>query len=103
MALSTDEVLRVAALARLELSPDEVRLFTAQLRQVVEFVDRMGRGGSGNDLSTADGTRTAADVPQPGLALEVFLANAPEHRGPFLVVPRILDAEAPAEDTRRDG
>lgn len=102
MALPIDEVLRIAALARLELAPDEVRRFADQLGEVVEFIDRMGSEKPGSAATPVTAVHEAADEPRGGLSLEAFLANTPEHQGPFLVVPRIFETESAPEGARRD-
>ncbi len=38
MALTREEVLHVAELARLSLSPEEIELFTGQLNEILEYV-----------------------------------------------------------------
>ena len=41
MSLSVDEVAKVALLARLRLSPDELPMFTGQLNSIVDFVAQL--------------------------------------------------------------
>ena len=41
MALSIDEVAKVAILARLRLSPDELQTFTGQLNAIVGYVAQL--------------------------------------------------------------
>ena len=48
MGLSADEVAKVALLARLRLSPDELETFTGQLNSIVEFVAQL------QELDTTD-------------------------------------------------
>jgi len=91
MSLDVREVHRIAALARLRLSPDEERLFAAQLGRVIEHIDQI------RALATADAPHgspaaapEAADEPAPGLERQRFLANAPAANGPFLAVPKVL-------------
>src|SRR5262249_44301283 len=48
MALSIDEVAKVALLARLRLSPEELQTFTGQLNSIVHFVEQL------QDLDTAN-------------------------------------------------
>lgn len=94
--LSAAEVERIAALAHLELTPAEVKLFAAQLGEILEYAER---------LKTVDTASTAAtwhpgapppglrpDVEQPALPREDALAAAPE-RGPdgLFRVPQVLD------------
>ena len=51
MALTRDEVLHVANLARLSLVPEEIELFTRQLNDILAYVEKLqeldtDRGGT---------------------------------------------------------
>jgi aspartyl-tRNA(Asn)/glutamyl-tRNA(Gln) amidotransferase subunit C len=91
MAITREEVLHVAKLARLELSDDEVERFTEQLSAILEAVDKV------SELDLADVEPTAHpldlvnvwadDEPQPSLPIEEALANAPDREGNFFKVP----------------
>jgi aspartyl-tRNA(Asn)/glutamyl-tRNA(Gln) amidotransferase subunit C len=91
MAITRDEVLHVARLARLELSDDEVERFTEQLSAILEAVDKV----SELDLSDVEPTAHpldlvnvwADDEPEPSLPLAEALANAPDREGNFFKVP----------------
>ena len=91
MAITRDEVLHVARLARLELTEDEIERFTAQLSAILEAVAKV----SELDLSGVEPTAHPLDVvnvwaedePRPSLAVEEALANAPDPDGSFFRVP----------------
>jgi aspartyl-tRNA(Asn)/glutamyl-tRNA(Gln) amidotransferase subunit C len=91
MAISRDEVLHVARLARLELSEDELERFGDQLSAILEAVGKVAE----LDLSDVEPTSHpldlanvwAEDEPRPSLPLEDALANAPEREGNFFRVP----------------
>jgi aspartyl-tRNA(Asn)/glutamyl-tRNA(Gln) amidotransferase subunit C len=91
MAITRDEVLHVARLARLELSDDEVERFTEQLSAILEAVAKV----SELDLSEVEPTAHpldlvniwAEDVSRPCLPREEALANAPEREAGFFKVP----------------
>jgi aspartyl-tRNA(Asn)/glutamyl-tRNA(Gln) amidotransferase subunit C len=91
MAITRDEVLHVARLARLELSDDEVERFTEQLSAILEAVAKV----SELDLSEVEPTAHpldlvnvwAEDVPRPCLPRDEALANAPEREAGFFKVP----------------
>ena len=94
-ALSREEVQRIAALARLELTAEETDLFTKQLAHILEYVEQI------RDLDTAGVPPTShvinqpidrPDVPRESLRREEALANAPDaaaHSGLFKV-PRVF-------------
>ncbi len=97
MALSLDEVKRIAALARLRLSPEEERTFAVQLSKILEHVAQLEE----LDVSSVEPMTHAlaagelvplrADVVQPSLAPDEALANAPEREGTCFKVPRIIE------------
>ena len=91
MAISRDEVLHVARLARLELTEEEVERFTEQLSAILEAVTKV----SELDLSDVGPTAHPLDVvnvwaedePRPCLPVEEALANAPDREAGFFKVP----------------
>jgi aspartyl-tRNA(Asn)/glutamyl-tRNA(Gln) amidotransferase subunit C len=91
MAITRDEVLHVARLARLELSDDEVERFTEQLSAILEAVATV----SELDLSDVEPTAHpldlvnvwAEDEPRPSIPVEEALANAPTKQAGFFKAP----------------
>lgn len=84
-------------LARLGLEPGEEALYAEQLAAILAHFDRL------RELDTEAIPPTAQVVPlenrmrddqaRPGLTREQALANAPETRDGFFVVPAIQEAE----------
>jgi len=97
-ALSREDVAKVARLARLRLSDEELDLFTVQLSRVLEHASDM------NALDLADVAPTAhpfgltnvvrADELTPCLDRDEVLAAAPDVEDGRFAVPRIV-GEAP--------
>ena len=91
MAISRDEVLHVARLARLELGEDEIERFTEQLSAILEAVAKV----SELDLAGVEPTAHPLDVvnvwaedePRPSIPVDDALANAPDRHGGFFKVP----------------
>jgi aspartyl-tRNA(Asn)/glutamyl-tRNA(Gln) amidotransferase subunit C len=96
--LSRDDVVHVARLARLELSDEEVDLFTAQLRTVLDHaadvasLDLAHLEPSTRPIALENVLR--ADVPRPSLDRAEVLAVAPSVEDDRFRVPRI-GGEAP--------
>ena len=92
MAITRDDVLHVARLARLELSDEEVERMREQLSAILEAV---GSGRARPLRRRADGAparprqRLADDEPRPSLSLEEALANAPDPEDGFFGVPAV--------------
>ena len=91
MAITREEVLHVAQLARLELSDAEVDRFGAQLSAILEAVGKVSELDLGDVEPTAHPLELvnlwAEDEPRPSLSPEEALANALEREGDFFVVP----------------
>jgi aspartyl-tRNA(Asn)/glutamyl-tRNA(Gln) amidotransferase subunit C len=91
MAITKEEVLHVARLARLELTDEEVERFTEQLSAILEAVAKV----SELDLADVDATAHPLDVvnvwaddePRPSLPLNDALANAPARDAGFFKEP----------------
>ena len=91
MAISRDDVLHVARLARLALREDEIERLQVQLNAILDAVGKV----SELDLSDVPPTSHplalvnvfAPDEPAPCLPVEEALANAPERESDFFRVP----------------
>ena len=97
-SLSRDDVVHVARLARLDLSEEEVELFTAQLRTVLDHaadvatLDLSHLEPSSHPIALENVLRS--DEPRPSLDREEVLAAAPVVEDNRFRVPRI-GGEAP--------
>jgi len=95
MALTSDDVKKVAVLSRLALTEQEVQLYTGQLGKILTYVDKL----SEPDTSKVEPMITAAasgnvfrpDVVVPGLSREDALANAPAQDDEFFRVPPVIE------------
>jgi len=93
MAITKEDVLHVARLARLELQDDEIERFREQLSAILEAVGKV------SELDLADVEPTAhplasvnvfgEDVPRPSLGRDEALANAPDPEDGFFGVPAV--------------
>ena len=91
MAITREEVLHVARLARLELSEAEVVRFQEQLSAILDAVSKV----SELDLSDVPPTSHplavvnawAEDEPHESLSLDQAFANAPAREGDLFKVP----------------
>lgn len=94
MALTREEVLHVAQLARLSLNPEEIETFTRQLNDILAYVaklqevDTQGVPPLAHVIPLANAFRE--DEVRPGLAQDDSLANAPERGEGAFVVPRVI-------------
>ena len=91
MAITRDEVLHVARLARLALTDEEVERLGAQLSAILEAVGKVaeldleGVKPTSHPLDLAN--VWAEDEPRPSLEPDEVFANAPEREADFFKVP----------------
>jgi aspartyl-tRNA(Asn)/glutamyl-tRNA(Gln) amidotransferase subunit C len=96
MSLTRTEVERIAALARLELAPDEVQAFTGQLAAILAYVEQLQAVDTTGVAPTAhllqQDTALRDDEEHPSLPREAALANAPEASAAdgLFTVPRVI-------------
>jgi aspartyl-tRNA(Asn)/glutamyl-tRNA(Gln) amidotransferase subunit C len=97
VALSLDEVRRIAALARLRLSPEEERTFAGQLSAILDHVrqleelDVSGVEPMTHALAADETPALRSDVVEPSLSPDEALAGAPAREGTCFKVPRIIE------------
>ena len=91
MALTPEEVRKIASLARLRFTPEEEGRFVDQLGKIVDYIDQLQSYETGEEESAPTApVREAEDRQRPCLPRELFLANAPASAlGEFLVVPEV--------------
>ena len=95
MKITKEQVLHVAALARLKFTPEEEEMFRTQLGDIIDLADKL------NDLDVENIKPTAQvlqiqnvcreDVRKDSYPREKILANAPEQSDGCYIVPKIVD------------
>ncbi len=92
--LSRKDVEHVAHLARLGLTDDELSLLEGQLNHILDQYSVLAQLDTEHIPPTAQTIEVEnilrEDVLQPSLDRDGILANAPEKRGEYFVVPPIL-------------
>jgi aspartyl-tRNA(Asn)/glutamyl-tRNA(Gln) amidotransferase subunit C len=95
MALTSEEVLHIARLARISLSDADVQRFTAQLSGILDqfaalaAVDTEGLEPTAHPLPLSNVMR--ADLVAPSLTRDEVLANAPEQEDGFFRVRAVFE------------
>jgi aspartyl-tRNA(Asn)/glutamyl-tRNA(Gln) amidotransferase subunit C len=94
--LTPDAVKHLARLARLELTPEELALYTRQLADILAYAEQVlvidTAGVPPTSHPTGAAGRMRDDLPQPSLPRDVVLAQAPEPalEAGLFKVPRVL-------------
>jgi|SRR5262245_12865405 len=95
MAIERAEAARIARLARLSLSQEELDRAAIQLSRVLEFAATLDQLGLGDEPLTAFAPPQAAlrDDEPDGRTLdaETAVANAPEAEAGFFLVPPVVE------------
>ncbi len=95
MALTLEDVGRIAHLARIHISPDEAERTLAQLNGIfglieqMQAVDTTGVEPMAHPLGGAQRLREDA-VTEP-VDRDAHLRNAPAHEGGLFLVPRVIE------------
>lgn len=95
MSLTADEVKKIAHLARLNLSENDIALYTAQLSQILAFIEHMSQADTSrvelqaHPLSLSQRLRPDA-VTEPNLR-EKFQRIAPQVDAGLYLVPKVID------------
>lgn len=93
--LDSDQVRKVAHLARLELTDEEEKTFTTQLGNILDYVEQL------KELDTDDVKPTARAIDVSNVTRtdtletwedkEAILSCAPDKEGEFFKVPKIMN------------
>lgn len=98
MAITADDVRKIAKLAHLEITEEEVEIYTPQMAGIVEYVEQLNALDT-SDTETALGGMTAegietktrrADQPHESLGQELALREAPAAESGHFRVPKVL-------------
>jgi aspartyl-tRNA(Asn)/glutamyl-tRNA(Gln) amidotransferase subunit C len=81
--LSSDQVLHVARLARLELTPEEVERFGGELSKVLDHIETIAQLGDLEEVAPTSHVidvenALRADVPRPSMPVQRALGSAPD-------------------------
>lgn len=105
MKITKEDVLRVAELAHLELTPEEVETYRGQLDEILSYIAKLEQldvanvepmaqvipqYGSGINPTGDEHPELREDTPAPCDFAQAVLAQAPEAKKPFFRVPRVI-------------
>jgi aspartyl-tRNA(Asn)/glutamyl-tRNA(Gln) amidotransferase subunit C len=95
MALTVEQVRHVAALARLQLTPEEERRYATQLSAILEAMAELQQLDTSGVEPTShvalEEPRLRADEVKPSLDPERGLQNAPARSGTSFAVPKVIE------------
>jgi aspartyl-tRNA(Asn)/glutamyl-tRNA(Gln) amidotransferase subunit C len=98
MPITEADVEKVAQLAHMEITPDELKLFAPQMTEIVAYVEQLNEVNTSNVLPalgglTPEGEQTDSsreDVAATSLGQKAALAEAPDPAAGHFRVPKVL-------------
>ena len=86
-------VREIAALARLDLTMEETEIFVSQFKGILDYVSILDEVDTENFppayVSSANKTVMRADLVEESVPTEEFLANAPQSKDDYVLIPRV--------------
>ncbi len=86
-------VKEIAVLARLDLSQEETEMFVSQFKDILDYVSILNEVDTENVppayLSTTNRSVTREDRIEESVPTEEFLANAPQSKDEYVLIPRV--------------
>jgi aspartyl-tRNA(Asn)/glutamyl-tRNA(Gln) amidotransferase subunit C len=107
MKITREDVVRVAQLAHLELSSDEIEMYRGQLDEILAYIGKLEqldvsniepmaqvlprtRAGASNPATQTE-VELRDDVVGPCDVADAILAQAPDAAKPFFRVPKVIE------------
>jgi aspartyl-tRNA(Asn)/glutamyl-tRNA(Gln) amidotransferase subunit C len=98
MKISREDVLKVAALANLELTDAEVETYRGQLDDILTYIDKLNEIDTSNVepmaqvvAASADDSDLREDVVVRSDVITEVLSGAPDPEAPYFRVPRVIE------------
>ena len=98
MKIKESDIEKIAELANLEITPDEVAMFTPQMTEIVTYVEQLNAldtravepslGGLTPEGEATDASRD--DLVSPSLGQKLALEEAPDAAAGHFRVPKVL-------------
>lgn len=100
MAITKEDVLHVAKLAKLTFQENEIEQFTSQLSDIINMVEQLNEVDTTGVPVTTHGMLSVnvyrEDVAQKGTNRELLFENVPHKKDGFIQVPAMLEGEGDA-------
>jgi aspartyl-tRNA(Asn)/glutamyl-tRNA(Gln) amidotransferase subunit C len=86
-------VRQIALLARLDLTKEETEMFVSQLKDILDYVGILNEVDTENVppayLFSANQSVIREDEIEPSVPTDEFLANVPQSKDDYVVIPRV--------------
>jgi len=92
--ISKDDILKIAALAKLELNPEELESLHHDLTKIISYIDQIRQVDTSGIVPQSQFIKAENvfrdDIVKPSLTKEQALSNAPDKDDDYFRVPRVL-------------
>jgi len=96
MSISKDKVKKIGNLAKIELTNDEIEIYSAQLTQIVEFMNKLDEVDTSKVESILNQnldhhSNRLNDIVEDGNYVEKILKNAPDSKEGFFTTIKVIE------------
>lgn len=95
MSLTPDEVKKIAHLARLNLSDNDISLYTPQLSSILDFIDQLNKADTTNIEPLAHPLNLSQRLREDAITekdlREKFQSIAPQVEAGLYLVPKVIE------------
>ena len=94
MALTREEVLKIAKLARLKFQPEEIEKFQVELNDILGYIDMLNEVDTEEVVAliqvNSHVNNLREDEVRESLSVEKALSNAPDGEDGAIIVPKVV-------------
>ena len=96
MSISKDKVKKIGNLAKIKLTNDEIEIYSAQLTQIVDFMNKLdevdtSKVGSVLNQNLDHHSNRLNDIVEDGNYVEKILKNAPDSKEGFFTTIKVIE------------
>ena len=96
MSISKDKVKKIGNLAKIKLTNDEIEIYSAQLTQIVDFMNKLDEVDTSKVESVLDQnldhhSNRLNDIVEDGNYVEKILKNAPDSKEGFFTTIKVIE------------
>lgn len=92
--ISHDTIEKIAHLARLSFENEDLEKISRQLTEIVSYVEKLNEIDTSNVIPLSNPFEidkpVREDAPCPSLQVEEVLANAPQSKQDYFVIPKVI-------------
>ena len=96
MSISKDKVKKIGNLAKIKLTNDEIEIYTTQLTQIVDFMNKLDEVDTSKVESVLNQnldhhSNRLNDIVEDGNYIEKILKNAPDSKEGFFTTIKVIE------------